>query len=173
RFIAALPASPAPGPGRTGPYREINGDMNRLLADWRRAGRIGAATADAVVIPVWMRTLDEIRAPFEAGGGGVAGLELESAEFFRLDNPYRDDDPAVFARRYVRSVSAWGRPLLLRAFAREGYDRAHGLLADFLGELERRVADAPDRYRWDYIEALVICRKVDGSDMLGRDRERT
>ncbi|MET0762348.1 MAG: hypothetical protein ABWZ63_08435, partial [Thermoleophilaceae bacterium] len=173
RFIAALPASPAPCPGRTGPYREINGDMNRLLADWRRAGRIGAATADAVVIPVWMRTLDEIRAPFEAGGGGVAGLELESAEFFRLDNPYRDDDPAVFARRYVRSVSAWGRPLLLRAFAREGYDRAHGLLADFLGELERRVADAPDRYRWDYIEALIICRKVDGSDMLGRDRERT
>jgi hypothetical protein len=172
-FVAALPASPAPGPDRTGPYREINGDMNRILAEWRSGGRIGAATAAAVVIPVWMRTLDEIRAPFEAGGGRVAGLELESAELFRLDNPYRDDDPAVFARRYVRSVSAWGRPLLLRAFAREGYDRAHGLLADFLGELERRVADAPDRYRWDYIEALVICRKVDGSDMPGRDRERT
>ena len=36
---------------------------------------------------------------------------------------------------------------------------AVGLLADFLGELEERVADAPDRYRWDYVEALVICRK--------------
>jgi hypothetical protein len=136
--------------------------MNRVLADWCRAGRIGAATVAAVVVPVWMRTLDEIRGPFEAGGGRVAGLELESAELFRLDNPYWHDDPAVFARGYVRSVAAWGGPLLHRAFAREGEDRAPGLLADFLGELEERVADAPDRYRWDYIEALVICRKVDG-----------
>jgi hypothetical protein len=63
----------------------------------------------------------------------------------------------------VRSVTAWGTPLFLRAFAREGENRAPSLLADFLKELEQRVADTPDRYRWDYIEALVICRKVDGS----------
>ena len=169
RFIAALPASPAPCPKRTGLYVEIIGDMNRILADWCRAGRVGAATVAAVVVPVWMRTLDEIRAPFEAGGGRVAGLELESAELFHLDNPYWHDDPAVFARGYVRSVTAWGGPLLLRAFAREGEDRAPGLLADFLGELEERVADASDRYRWDYIEALVICRK---GDRTGRDRKR-
>ena len=66
----------------------------------------------------------------------------------------------MFAREYVRSVNAWGGPLLLGAFAREGNNRAPGLLADFLGELEERVADDPDRYRWDYIEALVICRKT-------------
>jgi hypothetical protein len=166
-FIAAIPASPAPGPERTGLYVEIIGDMNRMLADWRRAGRISAATVAAVVVPVWMRTLDEIRRPFEAGGGSVAGLELERAELFRLDNPYWHDDPAMFARGYVRSVTAWGGPLLLRAFAREGEDRASGLLADFLGELEERVAAAPGRYRWDYIEALVICRKADGTE---RDR---
>jgi hypothetical protein len=163
RFVAALPASPAPCPERSGLYVELIGDMNRLLADWGRAGRIGAATVAAVVVPVWMRTLDEIRHPFEERGGSVAGLELESAELFRLDNPYWDDDPVVFARDYVRSVTAWGSPLLLRAFAREGEDRAHGLLADFLAELEERVADVPDRYRWDYIQALVICRKVNGS----------
>ncbi len=124
RFIAALPASPAPGRERTGLYVEIIGDMNRVLADWCRAGRIDAGTVAAIVVPVWMRTLDEIRAPFEASGGRVAGLELESAELFRLDNPYWHDDPAVFAQGYVRSVTAWGGPILLRAFAREGEDRA-------------------------------------------------
>jgi hypothetical protein len=162
-FIAAVPASPDPCPERTGLYVEIIGEMNQVLAGWCRAGRIGAATVAAVVVPVWMRTLDEIRRPFEARGGHVDGLELESAELFRHDNPYWDDDPAVFARDYVRSVTAWGGPLLLRAFAREGEDRAPGLLADFLAELEDRVAAAPDRYRWDYIEALVICRKADAS----------
>ena len=162
RFIAALPASPAPCPDRAGLYVEIISDMNRVLADWRRAGRIGVGTVAAIVVPVWMRTLDEIRAPFE-NGGRVAGLELESAELFRLDNPYWHDDPAEFARNYVRSVSAWGGPIFLRAFTREGEDRASTLLADFLGELEERVADAPDRYRWDYVEALLICRKVEAS----------
>jgi hypothetical protein len=91
-------------------------------------------------------------------------LELESAELFRLDNLYWHDDAAVFARDYVRSVLAWGGPLLHRAFAREGEDRAPALLAAFLEELEERVADAPERYRWDYIEALVICRKADGTE---------
>jgi hypothetical protein len=168
-FIAAIPASPAPCPDRTGLYVEIVGDMNLLLADWRCAGRIGGATVAAAVVPVWSRTLGEFRAPFEAGGGRFAGLELESAELFRLDNPYCHDNPAVFARDYVQSVTAWGGPLLLRAFAREGEARAAGLLADFLGELEERVAEAPDRYRWDYVEALVICRKASDA---GRGRAR-
>jgi hypothetical protein len=162
RFVAAVPASPAAWPERTGPYGELTRDMNRLLAEWRRAGRIQAATVAAVVVPVWMRTLDEIRAPFEAGGGHVDGLELESAELFWLDNPYWDEDPVVFAREYVRSVLAWGGPLLGRAFAREGEDRVPGLLADVLRTLEECVADDPDRYRWDYLEALVTCRKADG-----------
>ena len=163
-FIAAIPASPGPWPDRTGLYVEIVGDMNLLLADWRRAGRIGGATVAAAVVPVWSRTLGEFRAPFDAGGGSFAGLELESIELFRLDNPYWHDNPAVFARDYVQSVTAWGGPLLLRAFAREGEARAAGLLADFLGELEERVADAPDRYRWDYVEALVICRKMSAAE---------
>ncbi len=168
-FIAAIPASPAACPDRTGLYVEIVGDMNLLLADWRRAGRIGGATVAAAVVPVWSRTLGEFRAPFEAGGGRFAGLELESIELFRLDNPYWHDNPAVFARDYVKSVTAWGGPLLLRAFTREGEARAAGLLADFLGELEERVAEAPDRYRWDYVEALVICRKASDA---GRGRAR-
>jgi hypothetical protein len=159
-FIAAVPASPAPCPDRTGLYVEIVGDMNLLLSEWRRVGRIGGATVAAAVVPVWARTLDEFRAPFEAGGGRFAGLTLESIELFRLDNPYRDDDRAVFARDYVRSVSAWGGPLLSRAFALEGEAGAADLLAEFLGELEVRVAKAPDRYRWDYIEALIVCRKA-------------
>ncbi len=163
RLIAAVPASPAPDPWRTGPYVQVIGEMNRLLSDWRRAGRIGATTVAAVVVPVWMRTVDEIRAPFEAGGGRFAGLELERAELFYLDNPYRDDDSAVFARAYVRSITAWGEPLLFPAFALEGEGRARGLLAEFLAELERRVAMAPDRFRRDYIEALVVCRKAGGT----------
>jgi len=161
RFVAAVPASPAAGSERAGLYVQLIADMNSILAEWSRAGRIAAGTVAAIVVPVWMRTLDEIRAPFEESGGSVAGLELESAELFRLDNPYWQDDPAAFARSYVRSASAWGGPIFLRAFEREGEDRAPELLDAFLAELEERITDAPDRYRWDYVEALIVCRKVE------------
>ena len=35
-FVAAIPASPAPCPDRTGLYNEVIGDINLLLAEWRR-----------------------------------------------------------------------------------------------------------------------------------------
>ena len=103
------------------------------------------------------------RAPSRRAAGASQASSSRAPSSSVSTIPTGQDDPAVFARGYVRSVAAWGGPLLLRAFAREGEDRAPGLLADFLGELEERVADAPDRYRWDYIEALVICRKADGT----------
>jgi hypothetical protein len=158
-FVAAVPASAASGPERAGLYVQLIADMNAILAEWRLGRRIDAATVSAIVVPVWMRTLEEIRAPFEESGGSIAGLEIESVELFRLDNPYWHDDPGVFARSYVRSASAWGGPIFLRAFEREGEGRAPGLLDAFLAELEERIADAPDRYRQDYVEALVVCRK--------------
>lgn len=157
-FIAALPASEQPCPERTGLYAAVAGDMNVVLAEWVEQGRIGQATADAVVVPVRMRTIDEIRAPFEDAGGSVEGLVLESVELFHLDNPYWDPDPEVFAHRFLLSCLAWGRPLFAGAFRREG-DRGDALLDDFVAQVQARVAAAPDRHRWDYLEALVVCRK--------------
>lgn len=160
RFIIALPASSAPWPDGISLYTAIIAEMNDLLAEWSRAGRIRAETAAAVVVPVWMRTLEEIRAPFEPDGGRFADLKLEKLELVRLDNPYWHPDPARFARDYVRSVAAWGGPLFLRAFSQEGPDKGPALLAEFIDELQQRVVRDPERYRWDYLEALIVCRKV-------------
>jgi hypothetical protein len=141
-------------------YTAIIAEMNDLLAEWSRAGWIRAETAAAVVVPVWMRTLEEIRAPFEPDGGRFADLKLEKLELVRLDNPYWHPDPARFARDYVCSVAAWGGPLFLRAFSQEGPDKGPALLAEFIDELQQRVVRDPERYRWDYLEALIVCRKV-------------
>jgi len=159
-LVAAIPASINPWPESGGAYREIIADMDEILAQWRAAGRIGAVAHGAVVVPVWCRTLEELRAPFDDQGGAVNGLTLESAEIFSLDNPYWDEDPQVFAEDYVRSVEAWGGPLFARAFAMEGIDASVDLLRDLHVALVSRVAGNPQRYRWDYDEALIICRKA-------------
>ena len=62
--------------------------------------------------------------PSRRAAGMLPASRLQSAELFRLDNPYWNDDPAVFARGYVQSVLAWGGPLMSRAFSLEGEDRA-------------------------------------------------
>lgn len=160
RFIIALPASSAPWPEGISLYTAVIAQMNDLLSEWTRVGRISAETAAAIVVPVWMRTLEEIRAPFERGGGRFADLVLEKLELVRLDNPYWDPDPARFARAYVNSIAAWGGPLFLRAFSREGQDEGTALLADFMDELQQRVITDPESYRWDYLEAVIVCRKV-------------
>jgi hypothetical protein len=67
----------------------------------------------------------------------------------------------VFAGDFIRSCVAWGGPLFRRASAREGEDRADLLLGEFLADLKARVTADPDRHRWDYLEALAVCRKRD------------
>ena len=69
--------------------------------------------------------------------------------------------PRVFAGDFIRSCVAWRGLLLLRAFAHQGDARADALLGGLLPELEARVAADPDRHRWDYLEALAVCRKRD------------
>lgn len=158
-LVAAVPASAEPWPDCGGVYRAISADMDEILAQWRDEGRIGPSANAAVVVPVWSRTLEEIRAPFGDVGGEFSGLILEKAEIFGLDNPYWDDDLQVFAENYIRSVEAWGGPLFTRAFAMEGVDSGADLLRDLHAALVSRVALNPQRYRWDYDEALIVCRK--------------
>jgi hypothetical protein len=133
--------------------------MDDILARWRDEGRIGPAALAAVVVPTWSRTLEEFRAPFDEQSGTFAGLRLERAELFTLENPYRDDDPQVFAETYVRSVEAWGGPLFARALSVEGAGTSAELLQDLHDGLVSRVADDPQRYRRDYHQALIVCRK--------------
>ena len=118
-----IPASPAPCPDRTGLYVEIVGDMNLLLADWRRAGRIGGATVAAAVVPAWLRTLGEFRVPSRRAEG-ASPASSSRASRFPSRQPRLGRQSRGVRGDYVQSVTAWGGPLLLRAFAREGEARA-------------------------------------------------
>lgn len=157
-FVATVPASLGRWPEFGGVYREISTDIDETLGQWRGEGRIGPRAHAAVVVPVWNRTLEEFRAPFS--GGEFAGLTLEHAEIFSLDNPYWDEDPNVFAENYIRSVEAWGGPLFARAFALDDVGSDTDLLQELHDALVSRVALDPQRYRWDYREALIVCRKA-------------
>lgn len=67
----------------------------------------------------------------------------------------------MFAGDFIRSCAAWRGLLSLPAFAPWGDAGGDALLGEFLPELESRVAADPARRRWDYLEALVVCRKRD------------
>ena len=162
RFIAALPASPEPCPEQDGALRR---DHRRHEPDARRLAPRGAhrrghrrrdrrAGVDA----------HARRDPRAVRGGRRSRRRPRARE--RRALPTRQPLLGRRSRRVrPRATSAACSPGAGRccsgAFAREGEDRVPGLLADFLRTLEERVADDPDRYRWDYVEALVVCRKAE------------
>ena len=160
-LVIALPASSRPWPQIDALYRELSAEIDAQLDRWGEQGRVTEDTRDAMTVPVWMRTPEEIAAPFGEVGGSFRGLRLERVQLFHLDNPYWDSDPEAFAAAYVRSVAAWGGPLLARAFALSDEARADALVDEFLAELAQRVASDPARYRQDYTQALIVCRKVE------------
>ena len=72
----------------------------------------------------------------------------------------------MFAQGYVRSESPGAGRSCIRAFAREPARTARQVPWPTSSERSRSAFGErlPDRYRWDYIEALVICRKAEGTE---------
>ena len=143
-FIMNVPVSAESGKlrGKHACMSVLVHDMNNILSDWVKDGHIKQCTSDAIVVPVWSRTEEELRAPFSSSSGdsdsdgdgaGIDDLILEHLEVFEIDNPYylrlqsalpsthpsSEPDPFEFAKEYVRSAMSWGRPILLAAFSRE------------------------------------------------------
>jgi hypothetical protein len=97
-------------------------------------GRLDAARVDGYVFPVYERTLEEVRGPFEESLADR--FELEHLELRDSEPPfwqrYEDDsDAEAFARSFVGFARAFSEPSLRAALDPDG---------ETLGELYRRLA---------------------------------
>jgi hypothetical protein len=83
-------------------------------------GRDGLFTAEErtrITIPIGLRTLDEIKAPF-AQTGEFSGLKIEHCELVRVSDPYWDEfqqtgDAGQLASRQANATRAWSAPTIL------------------------------------------------------------
>jgi hypothetical protein len=108
-----------------------------------------------ITMPIWYRSLTELRAPFEVKGR-FAKLRLEHIEATYAPDPFwaafeRTDDSAQFGRSWANIMRAISAPTILAVI---GADRSN-LLDDLYARYATRIAAAPMRYDWN-LAAVVI-----------------
>ena len=133
------------------------GQIRSVVEELTDEGRLDAATVDGYVFPVYERTLDEVRRPFDDALG--AHFEVEHLDVRDSEPPawqrYREDgDAETFARSFVGFVRAFSEPSLRAAIDPDG-----AALGELYRRLERRAAADPSAFAFTvHVLSVVVVR---------------
>ena len=127
------------------------------IVELSREGKLTQAERLQITIPIWYRSMAELRAPF-GSGDQYAGLRLEHLEATSAPDPFWDSyrqtgDSEAFGTAWANTMRAIAAPTLLGVL---GVDR-RGLVEEVFQRCARRIAAAPVRYDWD-LAAIVMSK---------------
>lgn len=131
------------------------------LVDMRDAGLFSDEELLHINVPTGPRPLADIEAPFVAGGGEFAGLQLEHAEIvpgpdLHWDAFQRTGDALPLARGWSGMMRGFSGPTI-NAGIDSKRDRA-ALVDDLFHRLETRLAANPQRH--EHFVAVILLHKV-------------
>lgn len=131
----------------------------RVLQDMACAGLLPGAALAAISLPVGARSLDDVKAPFDAAGR-FAGLNVDRLEIFEGPDPFFDDfqrtgDAGAFGERWANMARAVIAPIISGVFARNEIDPR--LMDEVFARFAAAMAAHP--FRIAHHLALVILRK--------------
>jgi SAM dependent carboxyl methyltransferase len=144
--------------GETG-WEWLLGELWASVQDMGRDGLFSEAQQSRITIPIGLRTLDEIRAPF-AEEGAFAGLSLEHCEIVKVADPYwgefqQTGDAQRLAARQADTMRAWSGPTIADLID-PARDR-QALTDELFHRFAERIRAAPNRHE-PYM-AVVLLRK--------------
>ena len=110
-----------------------------------------------MTIPIWYRSMAELRAPFESGDE-FAGLRLQHLEATSAPDPFwesfeRTRDSEAFGISWANTMRAIAAPTIVRAL---GTDRDH-VVDELFQRCAVRIAAAPMKYDW-HLAAVVMSK---------------
>jgi SAM dependent carboxyl methyltransferase len=140
--------------------------MAEVAGEMAHDGVLDPAAVESYLLPVYARTIDEIRAPFSRAPV-EAELTLETASVDRVANPYldklhEDHDAVAYAKAYAAFVRGFTesslREHLFTPGTRSGTpDQA---IDDFFARLQERFAADPERDAFeDWTATMVAARR--------------
>lgn len=121
-------------------------------------GRLSSDALDGYVFPVYERTLDEVRRPFDQR---ATPLWLEHAALTDVNNPasdrYADDgDAAAFAQAFVGFFRAFSEPSLKVAIDPDGQ-----ALAELYSRMEARLREQADTFEFVVHPITLVISRAD------------
>jgi len=127
------------------------------IVELGREGKFTEAEQLQMTVPIWYRSMAELRAPF-GSEGQYAGLRLQHIEATSAPDPFWDSfdqtgDSDAFGTGWANAMRAISAPTLLGAL---GMDRG-GLVDEVFQRCAVRIAAAPMKYDWD-LAAVVMSK---------------
>jgi hypothetical protein len=158
-----LVVAPGDGPEQStcdGLYDVLNDACLDLVA----SGRVPRARYERLTIPVYFRTLTELRAPFDDVKSPVHGLfRVDRAETLEVPTPfikaYQQGGPvAAFADDFTGFLRAFTEPLAQAALAEGESER--GIIDELYERLHARLLAEPKRYVFRYfLPSILLTRR--------------
>jgi SAM dependent carboxyl methyltransferase len=120
--------------------------VRAICADMIDEGRLDKTRVDGYVLPVYERTAEEVRRPFEEAIG--QRLSLGDLEIRAVPNPVReryrhDGDAGAFARDFTGFFRAWSEPSLEEALMPDGG------IDELYRRLERRLEEDAEEFSFE------------------------
>lgn len=131
--------------------------VRAVCAEMADEGRIDDARLDAYVIPVYERSVTELRRPFEQDVSDR--FQLEQVATRPVPNPAAeryaaDGDTATFARDFTAFFRAWSEPTL-----RAGLALGDSEVAELYDRVQERIRTAAHDFRFEVTAATVVARR--------------
>lgn len=138
--------------------------FNDACQDLTAAGQISRSGYQRLKIPLYFRTLEELRAPLEREDSPVwKTFTVDRAETMEAPTPFveafrRTGDVGAYADAYTGFLRAFTEPVVRAALLGEGGDA--GVIETLYQRVRERLLKEPERYVFQYIVvAIVLTRR--------------
>jgi len=142
-------------------FEWLLGELWSTVCDMRRDGWLSEAEQNHLTIPIGLRTLEEIKAPF-IRAEYFADLVLEHLDLIKLTDPFweqfeRSGDVLAFAKRHADMTQAWCGPMIASLI--EPSHEPAALVTELFTRFERRLSEYP-RPHEPYMAAVVLSKRA-------------
>jgi gibberellin A4 carboxyl methyltransferase len=138
--------------------------LNDACLDLVAAGRVDRARYERLTMPVYFRTLAELRAPLEDADSPVRGLfNVDRAETLEVPTPFieayrKTGDVNAFADEYTGFLRAFSEPVAQAALV--GSEGERGVLDELYERIRARLVGEPQRYLFRYfLPSILLTRR--------------
>lgn len=158
KLLVGAPARDDEGSTAQGLYDALNDAALDLVAE----GRIARKRYEAILMPIYFRTLEELLAPLTSGGALADSYCVDRAELLEVPTPFvvefeRTGDAGKWASEFAGFLRAFSEPIVAAALEVAPNDDA---IRDLYARVEQRLTAEPARYRFRYKQAAVLLTRV-------------
>ncbi len=152
--------------GNTGGVNMFD-NFNRIWQEIVASGGITQAEYQAMTLPQYYNSVEELRAPFEDPQSRVykAGLRLLEIDTAVVPCPFAErfkqhGEASKFAQDYIPTIRSWNESTFLGGLSAErSTGERHEIIESCYSEYQRQVTDNPQGHGMDYVHAYMTIEK--------------